>query len=118
MPSWNDRPQLIYPGALTLRATDNYGSNLLLMSQESGDWELYIMGNQGGAARNLSNSPGSNDGLGTFSPDGKTVAFVSNRGGGWAIWAVKLDGTSLTKLFDLPAALTGNWTEEHISWGP
>jgi roadblock/LC7 domain-containing protein len=118
MPSWNDRPQLIYPGDLTLRATDNYGSNLLLMSQESGNWEVYVMGNQGGAARNLSNSPNSNDGLGTFSPDGKMVAFASNRGGGWAIWAVKLDGTGLTKLFDLPAALTGNWTEEHISWGP
>ncbi|MFN2226233.1 MAG: protein kinase domain-containing protein [Anaerolineae bacterium] len=118
MPSWNDRPQLIYPGDLTLRATDNYGSNLLLMSQESGNWEVYVMGNQGGAARNLSNSPNSNDGLGTFSPDGKMVAFASNRGGGWAIWAVKLDGTGVTKLFDLPAALTGNWTEEHISWGP
>jgi predicted Ser/Thr protein kinase len=118
MPSWNDRPQLIYQGDLTLRATDNYGSNLVLMSQESGNWEVYVMGNQGGAARNLSNSPSSNDGLGTFSPDGKMVAFASNRGGGWAIWALKLDGTGLTKLFDLPAALTVDWREEHISWAP
>lgn len=118
MPSWNDRPQLIRQGDLTLRATDNHGANLAFMSQESGDWEVYVMGNQGGGARNLSNSPGSNDGLATFSPDGKMVAFVSNRGGGWAIWVVKLDGTGLNKLFDLPAPLTSDWKEEHISWGP
>ncbi len=118
MPSWSDRPQLILQGDLLLRATDNHGSNLVIMSQESGDWEVYVMGSQGGGARNLSNSPSSNDGLGTFSPDGRMLAFVSNRGGGWAVWAIKLDGTGLTKLFDLPAPLTGDWREEHISWGP
>jgi serine/threonine-protein kinase len=118
MPSWGGRPQLIHPGDLTQRATDNYSSNLLFMSREGGDWEVYVMGVQGGAATNLSNSPSSHDGLGTFSPDGKMVAFLSNRGGGWAVWAVKLDGTGATKLFDLPAAPTGTWTEEHISWGP
>ena len=49
-------------------------------------------------------APASQDGLGTFSPDGKMVAFVSNRGGGWAVWVVKVDGTGLTKLFNLPGA--------------
>jgi TolB protein len=88
------------------------------MSQESGDWEVYIMPNQGGTPLNLSNSPSSQDGLGTFSPDGKSVAFASNRGGGWAIWVVRVDGTGLTKLFNLPAPPSGNWTEEHISWAP
>jgi TolB protein len=101
-----------------MRATDNYGDQLVYMSQESGNWEVYIMPNQGGAGRNLSNSPGSRDGLATFSPDGKLVAFVSDRGGSWAIWVVGRDGTGLAKLFNLPAAPTGNWTEEHISWGP
>jgi serine/threonine protein kinase len=118
MPSWNDHPFLIWQGDLTMRATDNHADQLLYMSQESGDWEVYIMPNKGGAGRNLSNSPGSRDGLGTFSPDGKLVAFVSDRGGNWAIWVVGRNGTGLTKLFNLPAAPTLNWTEEHISWGP
>jgi serine/threonine protein kinase len=118
MPSWGGPPVLIHPGSLTLRATDNHASQLVYMSQEGGNWEVYQMPAQGGAERNLSQSPGSQDGLGTFSPDGKLVAFVSNRGGGWAIWVVRTDGTGLAKLFNLPAPLTGTWTDEHISWGP
>jgi Tol biopolymer transport system component len=68
--------------------------------------------------RNLSNSASSHDGLATFSPDGKWVAFLSNRSGAWAVWVVKADGTGLSKLFDLPAPPTLDWTEEHLSWGP
>jgi hypothetical protein len=118
MPSWGGRPEVIKQGALIMRATDNYGAQLLYMSQDSGDWEVYAIPVQGGAPRNLSNSPSSQDGLGTFSPDGKLAAFASDRGGRWAIWMVKLDGTGLTKLFDLPAPPSGDWTEEHVSWGP
>ena len=118
-PSWNEeKPLLVHSGGLNMRATDNYGSDLLFMSLESGNWEVYVMPNTGGSPRNLSNSAGSQDGLATFSPDGKYVAFVSNRSGAWAVWVVKLDGTGLSKLFDLPAPPTLDWTEEHISWGP
>ena len=119
VPSWNEeKPFLIHSGGLTMRATDNYGSNLLFMSLESGNWEVYVIPNTGGTSRNLSNGPSSQDGLATFSPDGKQVAFVSDRGGAWAVWVVKLDGTGLSKLFNLPAPPTLEWTEEHISWGP
>jgi predicted Ser/Thr protein kinase/outer membrane biosynthesis protein TonB len=118
IPSWGDRPFMIRQGSTDMRATDNYGNQLLYMSQESGNWEVYIIPSQGGEGRNLSGSPNSNDGLGTFSPDGKMVAFVSNREGGWAVWAVKVDGTGLTKLFKLPAAPTAPWNDECMSWGP
>ncbi len=118
MPSWSGRPFIVHSGSLTLRATDSYGGQLLLMSEESGDWEVYVKPVAGGPARNLSNSPGSHDGLGTFSPDGELAAFVSNRGGMWAMWVVALDGSGLTRLFELPDVLTGVWTEESISWGP
>jgi Tol biopolymer transport system component len=118
IPSWGDRPFMIRQGSTDMRATDNYGNQLLYMSQENGNWEVYIIPSQGGEGRNLSGSPNSNDGLGTFSPDGKMVAFVSNREGGWAVWAVKVDGTGLTKLFKLPAAPTAPWNDECMSWGP
>lgn len=118
MPSWGGKPAMVHPGSLTMRATDNYGNLLLYMSQESGDWEVYVIPNQGGQGRSLTDGAGSHDGLGTFSPDGKMVAFVSNRGGSWAVWAVRTDGSGLTKLFNLPGTLTGDWTDEKISWGP
>jgi serine/threonine protein kinase len=118
MPSWGDRPALIHPGSTDMRATDNYGSQVLFMSQESGNWEVFIMGTQGGEARNLSNGPNSNDGLGTLSPDGKLVAFASNREGGWAIWLVKPDGSGLSKLVNMPGPPTQPWYEDSMSWGP
>ena len=120
VPSWNEeKPSLIHSGGLMMRATDNHGPDLLLMSLESGNWEVYVTPNdRAGSMRNLSNSPSSQDGLATFSPDGKWVAFVSDRSGAWAVWVVKPDGTGLSRLFDLPAPPTIDWTEEHVSWGP
>jgi Tol biopolymer transport system component len=117
MPSWGGEPRVLHTDSLTARGTDNHGASLLYMSQATGDWELYILPVEGGTGRNLSQSPGSLDGLGTFSPDGKWVAFVSNRDG-WGVWAVRPDGTDLKKLFALPAPLTDDWTNEQISWGP
>jgi hypothetical protein len=117
MPSWSGRPVLIHPGSTNMRANDSRGGQLVFMSQETGDWEVYAIPSQGGAARNLSQSSGSQDGLGTFSPDGKQVAFVSNRGGSWAVWMVNVNGGAATKLFDLPGQPTNPWYEDNISWG-
>jgi serine/threonine protein kinase len=118
MPSWSDRPTLIHPGSTNMRATDNHGNQVVLMSQETGDWEVFVMPTRGGTPRNLSQSPSSHDGLGTFSPDGKKVAFASNRGGSWAVWVVNPDGSGAMKLISLPGQPTTPWYEDSISWGP
>jgi hypothetical protein len=111
-------PVLLLAGSQTDRPSDGYGTQVLFTSQRDGNWELYLVNSNGSGLRNLSNSSGSNDGLGTFSPDGKTIAFVSNQGGPWAVWAINADGSNRRKLFNLPAPLTGTWTDERISWGP
>ena len=111
-------PEFVKADSLTVRATDSFAGQLVYMSEGSGDWEVYVVSGTGGDSSNLSQSANSQDGLGTFSPDGRLVAFASDRDGGWAIWVVGVDGKGLTKLFDLPAPLTGDWAAERISWGP
>jgi Tol biopolymer transport system component len=64
---------------------------------------------------------GAQDGLPTFSPDGKSIAFVSNRGGPWAIWVMNVDGSGQRKLFDTGGSYgsgENDWTRERISWAP
>ena len=101
--------------------TDTLGSALLVMSRETGNWDVYLTGITGGGATNLTNNP-AQDGLGAFSPDGQWVAFVSDRDGGWAVWVVSANGGEAQKLFSLPPPPWGNgehdWTLERISWGP
>ena len=93
------------------------------MSHRDENREIYIMNLDGTRVKNLSNAPNSEEGLPTISPDGNWVAFVSNRGGNWAIWAVPVTGGSVKKLFDLPRDTPWrdrerDWTNEHLSWGP
>ncbi|MBN2506202.1 MAG: PD40 domain-containing protein [Verrucomicrobia bacterium] len=38
----------------------------------------------------------------TWSPDGRFILFLSNRGGNWNIWAMRPDGTGRTRLTDTP----------------
>jgi Tol biopolymer transport system component len=120
MPSWGGEPELIKPDSLAVRATDSHGGQLLYMSLETGDWEVYLLPAHGGDSVNLSASDRSQDGLATFSPGGEQVAFLSNRSGNWALWVIELDGETAApaRLMDLPSPPTGVWTDESISWGP
>ena len=69
----------------------------------------------GGTPRNLTNSP-SHDFGAAFSPDGRTIAFMSNRDG-WGIWVMNADGSNPQKLISVPG-FGSNWKEERLAWGP
>ena len=102
--------------------SDSEGNWIAFSSRRDGDWEAYVMDLNGGQVRNLSQSPASNDGIPTLSPDGQWIAFVSDRNGKWAIWVVPSAGGEATHLFDLPSDApwgTGErgWITERISWG-
>jgi len=103
--------------------SDTKGNLIAFTSHREGSWEAYVMGLDGAGVKNLSNSPNSNDGLPTISPDGNWVAFVSDRSGRWAVWVVPVAGGPAQKLFDLPGDDPWGdgdraWTNERISWGP
>jgi TolB protein len=97
-------------------STDAHGNDVLFASQGSGNWELYVIPSNGGTARNLTNSP-SQDVAGTYSPDGRHIAFISDRDG-WGIWVMNADGGNPQKLLAVPAGFGNEWPIARISWGP
>ncbi|MEJ2733615.1 MAG: hypothetical protein P8189_08635 [Anaerolineae bacterium] len=84
------------------------------MSNRDGTWEIYVMGIDGTGVRRLTNNA-ANDGLPTWSPDGRTLAFVSNQGGPWAVWAMSPTGSNRRKLFNIGGERF-DWLHERISW--
>lgn len=101
--------------------TDVDREQVLMMSAETGNWEIYTLNLADSQVANLTNNP-SADVWGTLSPDGRTIAYLSNRNGRWAIWLVDADGGAPREW--LP--LNPDWGEvdpdqfalERMSWSP
>jgi serine/threonine protein kinase len=115
-------PRKVLDGS-SLTPTDSKWGYIAYQSHESGDWEAFVAREDGSGIVNLSNGPGVEDGLATISPDGRWVAFASNRSGGWAFYVVPITGGSVQKLFDFPkpnpwGSGDREWINERISWGP
>lgn len=73
--------------------------------------DLYIKSVHGKAVVQLTSDP-SSDVQPAFSPDGKRVAFASDRTGNWDIWIIDIDG-------QLPIQVTHSPMDEiHPSWSP
>jgi hypothetical protein len=99
------------------RSTDANGSTLLFASAATGNWDVYAIADAAGSpSRNLTNSPSQDFGA-SFSPDGRCIAFMSDRDG-WGIWMMAASGSSPQKLVGVPAGFGAGWSEERLSWGP
>ncbi len=81
-----------------------------------GNPEIYRVDAGGGQVTRLTED-GAIDGLPTVSPDGAWVAFVSNRSGSWAVYAVPSGGGAAQQLFTIQGSL-GNWLEQSLQWIP
>jgi hypothetical protein len=69
------------------------GKTLVYTAQRNGDFDVYAAAADGnGAERNLTKSPGLDDGP-EYSPDGRYIYFNSVRSGSMQIWRMKPDGT-------------------------
>ncbi|WP_406700402.1 S9 family peptidase [Singulisphaera sp. Ch08] len=76
------------------RATDKTNSDLWLVSTGGGD------------PKRLTTAPGS-DNHPRWSPDGKTIAFTSTRGGSSQVWLLPIDGGEARPLTKLPIDVAG-----------
>jgi Tol biopolymer transport system component len=86
------------------------------MSNRDEHWEIYVMNLDGSGIKRLTNNA-ANDGLPTWSPDGRTIAYVSDQGGAWSIWAIRPDGSNRRRLFAIgEGGLKLDWMTERISW--
>lgn len=74
--------------------------------ENGGDNEVVIL--KSGVKKNLSRSPGI-DTLPTFSPDGNTVYFITNRGGDYDLIAVNRDGSGLREIITLESTEGRAW---------
>lgn len=96
-------------------------AHVLFLRPDGNNWDLYRVGLAGGAPAPVSPSAG-RDGPAALSPDGKTIAFLSDRLGAWALYTANLQGGQLHKVLDLPAGLDFDhapypWWSERMSWG-
>lgn len=92
---------------------------LVYVLAEGGDWDIYLMSLEGGQPTNLTNNT-SQDGLPALAPDGRTIAYLSNESGTWAVWTIILSNQHKQKWFDLDPQRglidVKTWTEERMSW--
>lgn len=92
---------------------------LIYMLPTDGDWDLYMLPLAGGQPVNLTNNS-YQDGMATLAPDGRSVAYVSNESGSWAVWTITLKDNQKQKWFAFdPQRGTidlNTWSEEHMSW--
>lgn len=89
-----DGQTVVYVVAELDRSTDKTNSSL---------WSIPI---SGGEPKRLTTAPGTNNHP-RWSPDGKTVAFVSSRGGSSQIWLLPIDGGEPRQLTRLPIDVSG-----------
>ena len=102
-----NRPILIALAALSLvqpaSAGELTGYQLLLTSIRTGDTEVFVVDPDTGDAFNVSRSPQSEDRYPCWSPDGRRIAFTSNRNHRTNLYVVATDGSGLKRVVTSPA---------------
>ncbi|MEW6283747.1 MAG: hypothetical protein AB1758_34365, partial [Candidatus Eremiobacterota bacterium] len=86
---------------------------IVFSSDRDGNWEVYVMNDDGTEQTNLTNDPAWDE-RARFSPDGSKMVFVSNRTGSWQVFTMNPDGTDVRQLTTVPGweATYPHWTSD------
>ncbi|MEO8588997.1 MAG: hypothetical protein ABI432_06500 [Flavobacteriales bacterium] len=82
-----------------------------ISNRDKGNYNLYVCNNEGQDIRQLTFGNNSDD-MPSISPDGKKIAFVSERDGNTEIYLIDFDGTNLKRLTKNTAI------DIHPNWSP
>src|SRR6266581_946542 len=94
-----------------IAAPQRHPPQIAFDSFRDGNWEVYVMNEDGSAPTNLTNHPAIESGP-AWSPDGKRIAFSSSRDGDAEIYVMNADGTA-------PIRLTTNAANDYYpAWSP
>ena len=107
-----------FPGYLRDPAISPDGKRVAAAAWNGGTSQIYLINAHnaegkigGGPARNISNNE-YRDRSPVFSPDGRRIAFVSDRDGDWDIYAMTVDGDDVRRLTNSPG------TDKSPAWSP
>ena len=93
-------PQLVTPeGPSYLHGWSPDGKTLAYCASRNGEYDVYTIPADGGEEKQLTDTPGLNDGP-EYSPDGKYIYFNSVRGGLMDCYSMDADGGNVMRLTD------------------
>jgi TolB protein len=102
------------PGEVAFAKVDVADKPLLYTSDSSGNLDMWVSAPDGSNATRLTTAPG-DEGFGTWSPDGRQIAFVVSTGEGHIdLYVANADGTGLTQV----TADAGDGSESWPVWSP